>query len=389
MKKVYLLISVMIFAAAITGCKKSENISAAPAANAPQTAVEAPKAVEPAPSAVVDELKPTQDELIIEARTNFEPIPLNVEEGYKLLKNNTPTPEKFELGKMLYFEPRISKSQLISCNTCHNLSFGGDDYQQTSVGHGWQRGPRNAPTVLNSVYNTAQFWDGRAGDLKDQAKGPLQASVEMAATPAYVVEVLKSIPAYVELFKAAFPGEADPVTFDNVANTIEVFEAILLTPNSRFDQFLRGDSNALNETEKKGLKAYMDNGCVSCHSGINLTSDGYYPFGLKETPEARLLAGDKGRFGISEAEGDEFAFKAPTLRNVEYTAPYFHSGLVWDLGEAVAVMSSSQLGIELSNEEIEQIVAFLKTTTGEMPKVEYPVLPASTINTPKPTFTID
>ena len=193
MKKVYILATVMIFAAAIAGCKKGEEAPAAPAANAPQAAV------------VVDELKPTEDALILKARKDFEPIPLNVEEGYKQLKNNNPTPEKFELGKMLYFEPRISKSQLISCNTCHNLSFGGDDYQQTSIGHGWQRGPRNAPTVLNSVYNTAQFWDGRAGDLKEQAKGPLQASVEMAATPEYVVEVLKSIPAYVDLFKTAFP----------------------------------------------------------------------------------------------------------------------------------------------------------------------------------------
>lgn len=384
MKKVYLLASVMIFAAAIAGCKKGEEAPAAPAANAPQAVAAASE-----PVAVVDELKPTEDALILEARNNFEPIPLNVEEGYKQLKNNIPTTEKLELGKMLYFEPRISKSQLISCNTCHNLSFGGDDYQQTSIGHGWQRGPRNAPTVLNSVYNTAQFWDGRAGDLKEQAKGPLQASVEMAATPAYVVEVLKSIPAYVDLFKAAFPGEADPVTFDNVASAIEVFEATLLTPNSKFDKFLRGDSNALNETEKAGLKVYMEKGCTSCHAGINLTSDGYYPFGLKETPEEKLLAGDKGRFAISQAEGDEFAFKAPTLRNIEYTAPYFHSGLVWDLREAVAVMSSAQLGIELTDTEIDQIVAFLKTTTGEMPKVEYPILPASTINTPKPTFTID
>lgn len=388
MKKVYLLAIVMIFAAAIAGCKKGEEAPATPAANAPQAAAPAAPATEQA-AVVVDELKPTEDALILAARKNFEPIPLNVEEGFKQLKNNNPTPEKFELGKMLYFEPRISKSQLISCNTCHNLSFGGDDYQQTSIGHGWQRGPRNAPTVLNSVYNTAQFWDGRAGDLKEQAKGPLQASVEMAATPEYVVEVLKSIPAYVDLFKTAFPGVEDPVTFDNVASAIEVFEATLLTPNSKFDQFLRGDSNALNETEKAGLKVYMEKGCTSCHAGINLTSDGYYPFGLKETPEEKLLAGDKGRFGISQAEGDEFAFKAPTLRNIEYTAPYFHSGLVWDLREAVAVMSSAQLGIELTDTEIDQIVAFLKATTGEMPKVEYPVLPASTINTPKPTFTID
>lgn len=335
--------------------------------------------------APAEELKPTNDALILEARENFEPIPLNVEEGYKQLKDNKATAKKLELGRMLFFEPRLSKSQLISCNTCHNLAFGGDDYQQTSIGHGWQKGPRNAPTVLNSVYNAAQFWDGRATDLKEQAKGPIQASVEMAATPEYVIEVLKSIPEYVQLFKEAFPGK-NPITFDNVANAIEVFEATLLTPNSKFDKFLRGDANALNKTEKAGLKVYMDKGCTSCHAGINLTSDGYHPFQVVDTKNENLLAGDKGRAALEAAEGNEYAFKAPTLRNIEYTAPYFHSGLVWDLREAVAVMSSAQLGIELSNKEVDQIVAFLKATTGEMPKVEYPVLPPSTVKTPKPNF---
>ena len=199
-------------------------------------------------------------DLMKEAKENFEPIPLSVEEGYKALKNNPATPAKYELGKMLYFEPRLSKSQLISCNTCHNLSFGGDDYQETSIGHGWQKGPRNAPTVLNSVYNSAQFWDGRATDLKEQAKGPIQASVEMAATPEYVVQVLKSIPQYVDLFKKAYPGQKDPVTFDNMANAIEVFEATLLTPNSRFDKYLKGDAKALSKDELKGLELYLDKG---------------------------------------------------------------------------------------------------------------------------------
>lgn len=384
MKKVYLLAVVMMLAAAFAGCKKGEEAPAAKteAAKAPVVAEAAP--VAEAAAAPVDELKETTDELILEARQNFEPIPLDQKEGLKALKNNVPTEAKYELGKMLYFEPRLSKSQLISCNTCHNLSYGGDDYQKTSIGHGWQAGPRNAPTVLNSVYNNAQFWDGRAGDLKEQAKGPIQAGVEMAATPEYVIEVLKSIPEYVELFKGAFPGEADPVTFDNVASAIEVFEATLLTPNSRFDQFLRGDSNALTDVEKAGLKVYMDQGCTSCHAGINLTSDGYHPFQVSGTENENLLAGDRGRAVLEAAEGNEFAFKAPTLRNIEYTAPYFHSGIVWDLREAVAVMSSAQLGIELTPEQVDQIVAFLKSTTGEMPVVEYPILPPSTLNTPKP-----
>jgi cytochrome c peroxidase len=325
-------------------------------------------------------------DLMQEAKEYFQPIPVDVREGFKTLKDNPATDAKLELGRLLFFEPRLSKSQLISCNTCHNLSFGGDDYQETSIGHGWQKGPRNAPTVLNSVYNSAQFWDGRAGDLKEQAKGPIQASVEMSATPEYVVAVLNSIPRYVTLFKRAFPSDKDPVTFDNMAKAIEVFEATLLTPNSKFDKFIKGDKNALTSEQQEGLALFIEKGCASCHAGINFTSDGYYPFGVAEKPSESVLAGDKGRFSLTEAENDEFAFKAPTLRNVEYTAPYFHSGKVWNLAEAVSLMSSSQLGIELSAAETDSIVIFLKTLTGVQPKVVYPTLPPSTDATPRPDW---
>ena len=385
MKKVYVLALSLILSLALVGCKKADN----QATTEEDTPVKAEAVESKATEQVAkDELAPTEDALIVEAREYFEAIPLDRKAGYKALKGNEATDAKYELGKMIYFEPRLSKSQLISCNTCHNLSYGGDDYQSTSTGHGWKQGPRNAPTVLNAVYNSAQFWDGREADLKGQAKGPIQAGVEMAATPEYVIEVLKSIPEYVEYFKAAFPGQNDPVTFDNVASAIEVFEATLLTPNSKFDKFLRGDSAALNDMEKQGLKVYMDKGCTSCHAGINLTSDGYHQFQVVGTENERLLAGDKGRSAVLKeaTEEDQFAFKAPTLRNIEYTAPYFHSGIVWDLREAVAVMSSAQLGIELTNEEVDQIVAFLKATTGEMPKIEYPILPPSQVNTPKPTM---
>lgn len=326
------------------------------------------------------------DQLMEDAKAQFQPIPTDLKAGYKLLKNNPPSEEKYKLGKMLFFEPRLSKSELISCNTCHNLSFGGADAQETSIGHGWQKGPRNAPTVLNSVYNSVQFWDGRAADLKDQAKGPIQASVEMAATPEHVVEVLKSMPEYVELFKKAFPKEKNPVTFDNTAKAIEVFEATLLTPDSRFDKFIKGDEKALNKQEKAGLRTFMDKGCSSCHGGINFTSDGYYPFGVIEKPSADILAGDKGRFTLSEAKDDEFAFKAPTLRNVQYTSPYFHSGRVWTLEEAVALMSSSQLGEVLTKDEIANVTAFLKTLTGVQPKLELPILPPPTNKTPRPVY---
>ena len=209
----------------------------------------------------------------------FKPIPNKT----PVLKDNPANPDKIKLGKMLYFDPRLSSSFLISCNTCHNLGLGGADLQETSIGHGWQKGPRNAPTVLNSVFNIAQFWDGRAKDLEEQAKGPLQASVEMNNTPDRVVETLRSIPEYVAYFKKAFPGEKDPLTFDNVAKAIEVFETILLTPNSCFDRYLKGDPKALSTKERQGLELFMAKGCSTCHNGINVGGGGYFPFGLVDT----------------------------------------------------------------------------------------------------------
>ena len=301
------------------------------------------------------------------------------------LKDNPPSAEKTELGRMLFFDPRLSKSGLISCNTCHNVGMGGDDNLPTSIGHGWQKGPRNAPTVFNAVYNVAQFWDGRAEDLKAQAKGPVQAGVEMANVPDNVVATLKSMPEYVERFKASFPGEEDPVSFDNMAKAIEVFEATLLTPGSAFDRYLEGDDNALDETQKEGLGLFIGKGCAGCHAGVNLGGQAYFPFGLVKKPGADVLPpGDKGRFAVTKTASDEYVFRAAPLRNIELTAPYFHSGQVWDLRQAVAVMGSAQLGTELSDEEVGKITAFLKSLTGEQPRVEYPILPVETAETPKP-----
>ncbi len=302
------------------------------------------------------------------------------------LKNNPATPEKVELGKMLFFEPRLSKSCLISCNTCHNTGLGGADFQETSTGHGWQKGPRNAPTTLNSVYNLAQFWDGRAADLAEQAKGPVQAGVEMNNTPENAIKTLKSMPEYGELFKKAFPGEADPVSFDNMAKAIEAFEATLVTPNSPLDNYLRGDDKALDENEKKGLKTFIDAGCVSCHGGINMGGEDYFNFGVVEAPTAEIMAGDKGRFKVTNTEADTHVFKSPSLRNIELTPPYFHSGKVWELKEAVAIMSTAQLGTELSASEVDLLVAFLKSTTGQQPTVVHPILPAPTAATPRPVL---
>jgi cytochrome c peroxidase len=299
--------------------------------------------------------------------------------------DNPLTGEKIALGTMLFFDPRISASGVISCNTCHNLGTGGDDNLPTSVGHGWQKGPRNSPTVLNAVYNKAQFWDGRADDLKAQAKGPVQAGVEMANEPEQVVVTLKSMPEYVERFARSFPGEADPVTFDNMARAIEAFEATLVTPASSFDAWLEGNDNALTPDEKLGLDLFIMKGCTACHTGVNLGGQDYYPFGLMKRPGADILPPeDKGRFAVTKTATDEYVFRAAPLRNIALTAPYFHSGQVWSLKQAVEVMGTAQLGTQLNEGDAELITVFLGSLTGEQPKVEYPILPVETADTPKP-----
>ena len=321
------------------------------------------------------------DPLYQRASALFTPVPDSPPD----LPDNAMTPELVELGKMLYFEPRLSASWLISCNTCHNLSLGGGDLMETSIGHGWQKGPRNAPTVLNAVFNIAQFWDGRAQDLEEQAKGPVQAGVEMNSSPDRAVRTLKSIPEYVQRFQVAFPGEADPVSFDNMAKAIESFEATLVTPNAPFDQFLKGNVAALSEGQRAGLDLFMGKGCTSCHNGMNVGGGGYFPFGLVEKPRADVLPPeDKGRFAVTRTADDEYAFKAPSLRNVRLTPPYFHSGKVWDLTEAVSIMGTAQLGASLAAEEVEAIAYFLSGLTGDQPQVEYPTLPPQTAETPLP-----
>jgi cytochrome c peroxidase len=313
----------------------------------------------------------------------LEPIPY----GTQAPDDNPITGEKIELGRMLFFDPRISASGVISCNTCHNLGTGGDDNLPTSVGHGWQQGPRNAPTVLNAVFNVAQFWDGRAEDLKAQAKGPVQAGVEMANKPENVVATLKSMPEYVERFGRSFPGEEDPVTFDNMAKAIEAFEVTLVTPASPFDQFLEGNDTALTADQKLGLDLFVDKGCAACHSGVNIGGQDYYPFGLVKNPGADILPpDDKGRFKVTKTASDEYVFRAAPLRNIALTAPYFHSGQVWDLKQAVSIMGVAQLGTQLDDEEAGLIAEFLGSLTGNQPKVEYPVLPVETADTPRPVL---
>lgn len=321
------------------------------------------------------------DDLRTRAQQLFDPIPSQVPGA----RNDVIIGEKTELGRMLFFDPRLSASGVISCHTCHNLSTGGDDNLPTSVGHLWKRARRNAPTVFNAVFNKAQFWDGRANDLKTQAKGPIQGSVSMANKPEQVIVTLMSMPEYVEHFGRAFPRETNPVSFDNVVSAIEAFEATLITPGAPFDRFLEGDNDALSNLEKNGLALFMDRGCSNCHNGVNLGGQEYYPFGLVKRPGAEILPpGDKGRYKITNTASDEYVFRAAPLRGIALTAPYFHSGQVWDLKEAVVIMGTAQLGTELTDEEAESITAFLRTLTGIQPKVEYPILPVETADTPRP-----
>jgi cytochrome c peroxidase len=323
----------------------------------------------------------SQTDLMKQAQSLFKPVP----NGAPALPDNAATPAKVALGKMLYFEPRLSQSHSISCNSCHMVGMGGVDLQETSLGHRWQHGGRNAPTVYNAVFDIAQFWDGRAKDLEQQAGGPLVNPVEMDMTKEHVVEQLKGIPGYVAVFAKAFPGAADSITFDHVSKAIAVFEATLITPNAPFDRYLKGNEKALDTKQKQGLALFITKGCAACHNGINVGGGMYAPFGVVERPSANILPpGDKGRFAVTKTASDEYVFRVPSLRNIALTAPYFHTGKVWDLRQAVAIMGSSQLGTKLSDDEVSQIESFLGTLTGDQPKVTLPILPPSVTATPRP-----
>ncbi|WP_456375915.1 cytochrome-c peroxidase, partial [Thiolapillus sp.] len=252
-----------------------------------------------------------------------------------------------ELGKKLYFDPRLSKSGFISCNSCHNLSMGGTDNLPTSIGHGWAQGPINAPTVLNSSMNVAQFWDGRARDLKEQAGGPIANPGEMASNHSLAVDVLKSIPGYVREFKLVY-GD-DSISIDRVTQAIAEFEKSLVTPNSRFDQWLLGKQDALTEKELAGYRLFKESGCTGCHNGPAVGGNSFQKMGVIEPYHTRNSA--KGRAAVTGKDADRFMFKVPTLRNVELTYPYFHDGAAKTLTEAVDIMGRLQLGRKFTPEE--------------------------------------
>ena len=285
-----------------------------------------------------------------------------------------------ELGKKLYFDPRLSKSGFISCNSCHNLSMGGTDNIATSIGDKWQQGPINAPTVLNSSLNLAQFWDGRAADLKAQAGGPIANPGEMAFSHTLAIDMLQSIPAYQREFKQNF-GK-DKIDIDQVTLAIAEFEKTLVTPNSRFDQWLLGRKDALTAQEQEGYKLFKESGCVACHNGPAVGGNAFRKMGIVQPYKATSPA--EGRSAVTGQEIDRFTFKVPTLRNVELTYPYFHDGAANTLTEAVDVMGRLQLGRTFTPQQNADIVAFLKTLTGDQPSFQLPILPPSADATPRP-----
>lgn len=289
-------------------------------------------------------------------------------------------PVRVELGKKLWFDPRLSRSGFISCNSCHNLSTGGADNLKTSIGDKWQKGPINSPTVLNSSLNLAQFWDGRAKDLKEQAGGPIANPGEMAFTHDLAVDMLRSIPQYVAEFRQVFGN--DRLGISEVTAAIAAFEETLVTPNARFDRWLNGDRKAINEQELRGYQLFKASGCVACHNGPNLGGNSFQKMGLVEAYKTDNPA--EGRSAVTGNDAERFNFKVPTLRNVELTYPYFHDGAADTLAEAVDTMGKIQLGKTFTPVENRDIVAFLKTLTGDQPQLTLPILPPSSDTTKRP-----
>jgi len=305
------------------------------------------------------------------------PIPDSKAKLLKLIDNpkNPITEKKVSLGKKLFFDPRLSKSGWISCNSCHNLAEGGDDGVSAATGHKWTANPHhlNSPTVYNAVFASSQFWDGRNPDLEKQAQGPIQAPPEMAATKKHVVDTVTSMPEYVKAFKKAY-GKNVNINFVKITDTIATFERTLVTP-SRYDDFLNGCPSALTKLEKKGMKTFIDKGCTTCHNGVALGG----------SMQGFALTAPYKHAALGDFKGDKNSLvKVPTLRNITKTAPYFHNGGIWDLKEAIVEMGRIQLGIKINNTEATEIETFLKSLDAKKIHMMLPMLPASTASTPKP-----
>jgi len=316
-----------------------------------------------------------QDEVMKQAQAVFSPLPSVMESA-----DNPVTPEKIALGKMLFYDTRISVDRTVSCFKCHWINLYGTDGLQKSIGNHYKENPRNAPTVFNAAGEISEHWIGNRKSVEDQAKQALLGAGSYGLASYDEAEAkLKAIPGYDSLFAKAFPDDKNPVNVDNFALAIGAWERTLVTP-SRFDSYLKGDSSALSVEEKAGLKTFMELGCIQCHSGTYVGGEMYQKFGITE-PYWNLTNSqkiDEGRFIVTKDESDKYVFKVPVLRNVEMTAPYFHDGSVGDLNQAVRIMARLQLGRTLDDNQAESLVTFLKSLTGSIPPdaLTVPILPA-------------
>jgi cytochrome c peroxidase len=299
--------------------------------------------------------------------------------------DNPTTQAKVELGKTLFFDPRISSTGTVSCNTCHNVMEGGDDSRPNSMGVDGQTGGRGAPTVWNSAFHSTQFWDGRANSLEDQAIGPMTNPIEMGMkNHDLVMQRVGKMAGYKKMFNAAF-GNSE-LSLDQAAKAIAAYERTLITPNSAYDQYVKGDKRSLNKQQQKGMALFAEVGCVSCHSGAAFNGQAGLPVGTPMLMKFPIfsdndyvkkydLAADKGRENVTGKAEDNNMFRVPTLRNIALTAPYFHNGTVKTLDEAVVVMAKTQLNKDLKPSQVTDIVAFLNALSGPFPKQVMPRLP--------------
>lgn len=312
------------------------------------------------------------DSLRDHALTLFAPLPDRIEQ----LDGRPVTEAEVTLGGMLFFDPRLADDGATACADCHNPATGGDGNRPTSIGHAWQSGPQNAPTIFNSTLNGARFWQGWEEDLERGAPGDPHMA-ERIATPERMVAVLASMPGYVAAFEAAFPGEVDPIRPDTAARALAAYAATLLTP-APFDDWLKGDDTALPPDAREGLALFIDRGCAGCHQGVNLGGDSYHPVRVARVPGTEGQPESTACFALEEPDGMQYLYRAGTLRNITLTAPYFSEGTVRSLPLAVQIMGRAQLGTDLSEAEAAAITAFLATLEGRPPAIALPMLPAET-----------
>jgi cytochrome c peroxidase len=370
MSRVQRSVSFFILGASLSHCKQPPEQSTPLAAQPAEPAA-------PAPSLNERAMVPASLEINPRLLRRFAPI------ANKPSTSNPVTPEKIELGRMLFHETRLSKNHDISCNSCHALENYGVDGKPTSPGHKGQLGSRNSPTVYNSAHHFQQFWDGRASTVEAQATGPIVNPVEMASSEAVVLKTLNSIPEYVALFDKAFPEDEPAVTFANVGKALGAFERQLDT-SSRWDKFIAGEKAALTDAEKQGLQVFLNSGCMVCHTGPQVGAAMFQKVGAVEPwPNQK----DQGRFEVTQLAADRMMFKVPSLRNIVKTAPYFHDGSAATLDQAIRMMGRHQLGLELSDSDVAAIITWMDSLTGELPKdlIGRPTLPSSSTMTPKPS----